>query len=415
MGKINQIIGDIYKRVNPDAANALIIARHIKRECGDKKVIICSCDEFAAKVDAKLVKMGCAGAEYFVDIEKSSKKVNGKEVKETESLMYESADRIYPVLLSSGHMHRILGKMLELGFTTEQIHVFCNENIPGGSKLLDVYDVNLGFTREDDLPGFTVFDSNVDRDRAVKTIVTLGGSTTDATFANVMSWSEFLQHMLTERGINAVVYCGGIAAANSTQELIKCIRDVVPMKPDVVLVYSGINDIKMNESKTPFVLDYQWELAQKCIENNLIVNNKAYRNVGSDSKLMLKKATAGLCNDKPYSRYWIDNMRMMHAVCEEFDIPFHAFLQPNAYVGTGGEISFHKELLADSAAAKYRDITVEMIEGIKNIDYITDLTSIMNGQQKWYMDDCHVLEPGNRIIAEAILPKAVEMCQKSVG
>lgn len=410
MSKINQIIGDVYKKINPDAANALIIARHIKREHGNKKIIICSCDEFAAKTDAQLVKLGCAGAEYFIDIEKHNDKLNGKDIKEPESLMYENTDNIYPVLMASPHMHRILGKLLELGFGTEQIHVFCNENIPGGSKLLDVYDVNLGFTREDDIPGFTIFDNGIDRTKPFKTIVTLGGSTTDATFANVMSWSEFLQHMLTERGINAVVYCGGIAAANSTQELIKCIRDVIPMQPDGVLVYSGINDIKMNESDTPFVLDYQWELAGKCIEKGLIVNNKAYRNVGSDSKLMLTKATCGLANKKPRSQYWTDNIRMMHAVCMEFGIKFHAFLQPNAYVGSGGEISFHKELLEACEAVKYKKITEEMIDNIKEIDYITDLTAIMNGRMKWYMDDCHVLEPGNRIIAEAILPAALEMC-----
>ena len=304
-----------------------------------------------------------------------------------------------------------MGKLLELGFKTEQLHIFCNENIPGGSRLLDVYDVNLGFTREDDIPGFTIFDSGVDSTKPVETIVTLGGSTTDATFANVMSWSEFLQHMLVERGINAVIYCGGIAAANSTQELIKCIRDVIPLEPRGVLVYSGINDIKMNESDTPFVLDYQWELAEKCIENGLIVNNKAYRNVGSNSKLTLNKASKGLPNKKSRSRYWTDNIRMMHAVCTEFGILFHAFLQPNAYVGSGGEVSFHRELFGGRQAAGYKAITEEMINDIKDIDYITDLTSIMNGKMQWYMDDCHVLEPGNRIIAEAILPKAVEMCR----
>ena len=411
MGKFNQVIGDIYKKFNPDAANALIIARNIKRERGGRKIIICACDGFAARLDTQLAKLGCDGAAYFIDIEKHDDKLNGKDIREPESLMYENTKDIYLAVTASPHTHRILGKLLELGFKTEQLHIFCNENIPGGSRLLDVYDVNLGFTREDDIPGFTIFDSGVDSTKPVETIVTLGGSTTDATFANVMSWSEFLQHMLVERGINAVIYCGGIAAANSTQELIKCIRDVIPLEPRGVLVYSGINDIKMNESDTPFVLDYQWELAEKCIENGLIVNNKAYRNVGSNSKLTLNKASKGLPNKKSRSRYWTDNIRMVHAVCTEFGILFHAFLQPNAYVGSGGEVSFHRELFGGRQAAGYKAITEEMINDIKDIDYITDLTSIMNGKMQWYMDDCHVLEPGNRIIAEAILPKAVEMCR----
>lgn len=37
MGKLNQIAGDILGRVNPEAAQQLITARHIKRELGNKK------------------------------------------------------------------------------------------------------------------------------------------------------------------------------------------------------------------------------------------------------------------------------------------------------------------------------------------------------------------------------------------
>lgn len=408
MSTINRIAGDILKKINPDAADILVIARHIKTECGNKRIIICACDDFAARLDKRLTAMGLTGTEYFIAADAPGGRLNGKEIKAVETLMYEDSDNIYLALTASGQMHRILGRLIELGFTPDKLHVFCNANIPGGSRLLNVYDVNLGFTRIDDIPGFTIFDSGADSRGQAKIVVTLGGSTTDATFANVMSWSEMLWHKLIERGIGAVIYCGGIAAANSTQELIKCIRDVIPMKPDAVLVYSGINDIKMNESKTPFVLDYQEEIAKKALQNNLIVNNKAYRNVGRSSRLVPDEITTGLPNEKPYSQYWIDNMRLMHAACAEFGIPFHAFLQPNAYVGSG-EISFHRELLADEAAAGYRRMTLEMSEGVKDIDYITDLTHIMDGQMQWYMDDCHVLEPGNRIIADAILPFAVEM------
>lgn len=299
-----------------------------------------------------------------------------------------------------------------MGYTSDMLHVFCNANIPGGSKLLDVYDVNLGYTRVDDLPGFAIFHQGVDETKDVVTIVTLGGSTTDATFANVMSWSEFLQNMLVERGINAQILCGGIAAANSTQELIKCIRDVVPMQPELVLLYSGINDVKALPTDTPFVLDYQKELAERCADKDMIVNEKAFRNTGNDSKLVLHATGYGLPNHKSTAQYWVDNVRMMHAVCAEFGIPFAAFLQPNAYIGKGGEISFHKELLADAAAAKHRQITEEMIAAIAGYDYITDLTGIFNGMQEVYMDDCHVLEYGNRIIAEKMIASVVKYLSK---
>ena len=50
-----------------------------------------------------------------------------------------------------------------------------------------------------------------------------------------------------------------------------------------------------------------------------------------------------------------------------------------------------------------------MKELIKDIDYITDITDAMDGNMKWYMDDCHLLEPGNRIIADRILPVTIEL------
>ena len=54
-------------------------------------------------------------------------------------------------------------------------------------------------------------------------------------------------------------------------------------------------------------------------------------------------------------------------------------------------------------------ITERNTEIIKDIDYITDITDAMDGNMKWYMDDCHLLEPGNRIIADRILPVTIEL------
>lgn len=58
MGKLNQIAGDILGRVNPEAAQQLITARHIKRELGNKKLILCGSDDTAVNLDKRLVSMG---------------------------------------------------------------------------------------------------------------------------------------------------------------------------------------------------------------------------------------------------------------------------------------------------------------------------------------------------------------------
>ena len=69
-----------------------------------------------------------------------------------------------------------------------------------------------------------------------------GGSTTDDTFSNQKSWPSFLSKILKERKLSHVIYNGGIVGYNSSQELLKTIRDINILKPHIVISYSGIND-----------------------------------------------------------------------------------------------------------------------------------------------------------------------------
>ena len=54
--------------------------------------------------------------------------------------------------------------------------------------------------------------------------------------------------------MNISILCGGMIKVNSSQELLKLIRDVIPQKPDIVINVSGVCNIKVN---------YQKQLADK--------------------------------------------------------------------------------------------------------------------------------------------------------
>ena len=118
----------------------------------------------------------------------------------------------------------------------------------------------------------------------------------------------------------------------------------------------------------------------------------------------LNETGFGLENKKNISQYWVDNMRMMHAICNEFSVPFISFFQPNVYISKGNAgPSFHKELLELKQVEIYRKITEQIKDSIQEYDYIVDLTKIFDNKQHVYMDDCHVFEFGNEIIATEIL------------
>lgn len=263
----------------------------------------------------------------------------------------------------------------------------------------DVYDVNLGFTRQDEMGGFTVFSRDNYRD-ADRIIVILGNSTSDATFAYCRSWGEFLYEKLIANGENVAVLCGGMIRINSSQELLKLIRDVIPQEPDIVINVSGVCNIDINYKDQlledhPYIWNYQKDLFENKIKNKKIYINRK-------NKVRVKSINYGLENKKSYAKWWVDDMRMMHAVCVEFNIKYWAILQPNMYMGnyklTGTEHTSKDKEYPQRIRAWYKEV-----KGlIKNEEYILDFTNLYDGYKNIYWDTCHVYENGNRIMAEAI-------------
>ena len=120
-------------------------------------------------------------------------------------------------------------------------------------QLGHAYDPNVLARKLEDFESFTGFVVYGDRtDSSAIRIFALGGSTTDPIFSlggpstgpgYEECWPKILQDLLNDVGIPAVVFNGGVAGYSSNQELLKLVRDVLPLKPDIVLSLSGINDL----------------------------------------------------------------------------------------------------------------------------------------------------------------------------
>lgn len=86
-------------------------------------------------------------------------------------------------------------------------------------------------------------------------IFLLGGSTTDQT-AIFHNWPAPLTQRLGELGHDVIVFNGGVSSFGVAKELLKLIRDGLPLKPDLILTYNGVNEF---ESEDGYPFFSSWE------------------------------------------------------------------------------------------------------------------------------------------------------------
>ncbi len=378
------------------------IIQKIIYESNHKKIGICGYDKSAVALENFLQNVGVA-VDYFLLLNNRYEEYEDKRVINIYELMYELDD----VFIVEPHFERVSIKyknaLHDLGYKEwkDFVHIFSstiNENVILENP--DCIDVNLGLLWMQDENGFTVFGST---EADAYTIVTLGGSTTYAKWlVYAKCWSELLYQKLYENGKkNVRILCGGAPAFDSTQELIKYLRDVVPMKPDMVLSYSGVNDvvdshgdINIYGSGYPFAFP---RLTRKLEEFK--------RDTQEETPLYLGRKSEQSTED-----VWILNKKIMHYAAEEAGIIFYAFLQPMIFYGNyivDKEVEvilneYRKKEHYQYAFAHMGEFCKNIIEKTNDIDYIQDFTGIFDGCSKIFLDNCHVNQWGNQIIADKI-------------
>ena len=320
--------------------------------------------------------------------------------REPDELLYEEDfDKLIFLEFEKFHALKSIGILHDMGVSDENIFIL-GEDYSRGSKPLDIYDVNLGLTWKSKHQGFEIFEPKYS-EKDFCTIVTLGGSTTDPYLCNLKSWSEYLWDSLNKMGINARVVVGGVASYTVTQEWIKLYRDVIPMKPDMVISYSGTNDLRSfyYVENHNFSLKYYVENINKACKRGLIRNS-----LGRNEKVTC--VTSGPEGVEDRAEHWIRCERMMHAVCEMEGISFYGFLQPY------GKNLWLKEkgldvIPEDDLYEKTRSIIADISE-----EWLVDFTDIFSEKEDVFFDRAHVYEKGNMIIATKILPFVVKGIKK---
>ncbi len=273
---------------------------------------------------------------------------------------------------------------------------------------------------EEEYSGFVKYEYKDDSNK-ICTILTLGGSTTQSFFVREPTWSECLSRILTKKKIPHRILCGGIGGYSNIQEFLKLTRDGIMLQPDIVLSYSGVNNTNwLMDEEYPFIHRYQRAIFDK-------LKVKRHIKVGVDDISLSASVNYGI-KDQEYNpfQFWLMYERLMNSVCKELSITFKAYLQPILFSKPVFD-EYDQELLlgmfgitAKTSEDMYQyaeDITQKYSRDVKNAllfreevkeysniypDWLVDFSHIMDNKEKVYMDEAHVYECGNEIIAECI-------------
>lgn len=379
------------------------------RKASDRKIVILGCRGVSAVVYCALKSMG-KDILYFLDPDVKydkdhygKKEFFGKPVFTCNQLLYELPDEI--AVLNTYHYVGRIEPLLQNYGLVENVDYY---NIHGclKSKYCDVFDPLLGYSRMDDMQGIKIYGEDND---SVLRIVTLGGSTTDYSYSSIKSWPQILHESLEKHGVSNVVYNGGVCGYSSCQERDKFLRDIIGLKPDLVLSLTGVNDINWTlvYKDNPYYADYFVDKMVKAICRSTDGGS------GSDDKLRL-----GLTPIMPDYENWYRNERIIHGSANEFGIKFYAFLQPFIFEGKYEMSNFEKSWmkyfleygLNEHPAMRmiyegYADFYSGAKKMIEHCDYIFDITDAFDNAVGVYTDGVHCDGSGNELLVKAILNK----------
>jgi lysophospholipase L1-like esterase len=269
------------------------------------------------------------------------------------------------------------------------------------------------------IDGFVVYSKRAPADLERPIILAMGGSTTDGVRSE-HSWPEELSKLLAQRGISGTVVNGGTVGYSTNQELLKLVRDGLEFKPDIIISYSGVNDIERYvKLPYPMVHPYQrytLEFLTRPPYSPLFPNTIYLLNQilwGSQPARMT--ATLGVRSSETLGQQYERNMALMAAIARAGGAKFYGIIQPNAYVSPGGHSRDpEKEGAKEGIPAEYvagpayiagvKDLYEQISDIPTRLPFVHSFISIFDGEDGTYVrDGFHATLKGDHVIAEKVL------------
>ncbi len=360
----------------------------------DKKVFLYGMSERSRKI-ARIYELLDFCVEGYIDDE--TERNDGHAEKRTialEEIIYE-AD--FFILISRSDYYRLSETFENLGLVMLKDFGLDNPfQISYVGIRNEILDINLGhsFVGKQGMCGFSVLGNSEPQN--IK-IAVLGASTAEDELYSFKSWPKLLFERINNK--NVTIYNGSVAAYNSAQELIKLLRDILFIKPDMVVVYDGsIDMLTQSETDNPFAF-YEMQTAMDFV-------NKYKNEIWLDH---FSESVPPFCGIKPETDIfdrWLSNIKRMKLICESEQIKFFSFFQPTLFYKESrskDENGLLWSAVNDNTIYQKAEEFKKRIRQIgEGYDYIYDLSDIFNHEKNIYIDECHVFEKGNQLIADSV-------------
>jgi hypothetical protein len=281
-----------------------------------------------------------------------------------------------------------------------------------------------------------------------RTVLVLGGSTTDAIAMSKNpqigfdGWALALARKCQQAFPGCRVVNGGRAAFTSAQELLLLVRDGLLFEPDVVVSLDGINEWYFDEdpilAEHPFVVRQQrYTLLNYCTDvspysiarwrrvmpNAVMLATLLRERMGLAEEIreeeLVFEGRVGDCllnlgpdlpeTQRDAGRIWRRNVTSMEALVRAHGGRYFVFLQPTLGVGAYGAGAGHDVVLYDEMArtkprylARMRDLYAALRRECAELAYCIDLTDLFAGRSDVYADPRHPNRTGNALEADAV-------------
>jgi lysophospholipase L1-like esterase len=274
------------------------------------------------------------------------------------------------------------------------------------------------------LDGFAVYcnkaKKTVSNSEDVIRIVILGGSTTDPT--DSCNWGQQLNDILKEKKLEQEVeiYNGAVSGYSSNQEMIKMLRDGLPLKPKIIICMNGVNEVGFYHSlkRHPMVESYQSRIFDFIVKRPNTPPPLFPNTVSLLKSIFTGKQgrIAGInygpkVNTTPVDQ-WKRNIIIMNAIADEFGSEYLCFLQPIMGFGRYNPTPTEVNLL-NKRVVYFKGRGIDYLHDVKSfyqparkisqeLDFCIDITDIFQDLNGLYRDSRHPNIKGYRLMAEAV-------------
>lgn len=217
-------------------------------------------------------------------------------------------------------------------------------------------------------------------------IMIVGGSTSSEAYMPE-NWISKLYYKISANNIRTTIYNGAHTGNDIVIELLRILRDVHILQPQIVISMSGVNNLYYKTNENWFSIE---------------------RFVGVWSRNGNKDAGG---NETLYS-FWSKNMKLMRCIANTYGAQFFGFLQPMNM--TIDDMSLHEKTVYEmdgrNVGAK------EFSQWASDEDGYVNLLRLFENQDEMFFDLCHYTEKGHEVIAdkvyETIKPTIMELIKE---